>query len=222
MAAARLKVVEAADEPVVIDQEVIMPDDVRWPMACQVQEMEINLRAVERDLRTKRRQITALQRDEERRRKAYERRPAIEALFSYWQSVARHPKSLLTADRFDAAMARLEDGYTEEQIRRALDGIAFEPNRKPLANGRWECYDDMEIALRSGKNLERYANRAPVPKRKLLRIRAVGFTTRVLAEDGRIVSAPFLPYSVGWDGSRFMALLKRKGWEWTSIEGCRT
>ena len=129
-------------------------------LMARVEELEHDLAAAERELRTKRRQLTKAQNELTERAKESELMPQVEIIFRHWQAMCHHPKSKLGKDRIEAAIGRLKDGYTVAQCCKAIDGIAADPNTERRLH-TVEKWDDMEIALRSSKNLEKYANRAP-------------------------------------------------------------
>lgn len=149
MAAPSLRIVDAATG------ELSDPDSL-------IAELELHVSNLERELRGKRRRISQLEHELEHKRRAHELRPVVERIFDHWRVVCRHPRSILDEKRAKACTERLEDGYSEAQCRLAIEGLAYDPNRKRTRNGRWELYNDMELALRSAENLERYANRAPM------------------------------------------------------------
>ena len=159
---AHLAVVPEAREPVVIGQEAIMPDDPRYEMAWRCREIEVALQLAEKDLRTKRAQIKKLQADADLDRKTYVKRELVERLFDHWREKCRHPRSKLTAERFDAARAMIEKGYGEVEMLLAIDGAAFDPFTRLRKNQTVERFDDLELIFRDGVHLERFANRAPV------------------------------------------------------------
>jgi hypothetical protein len=77
-------------------------------------------------------------------------------LFDYWRTQCGHPKALLTRDRVTKVLARLREGYSVEDIRRAIDGAA----KHAYVNDRGVRYDDLELICRSGSKLEGFIQRA--------------------------------------------------------------
>jgi len=138
-------------------------DELAWQIAYAWRETEVALKNAEKELRIKRAQITKLQRDHDEKRRTYSGRRHIEYAFEKWQELSRHARSILTADRFDPARARLDEGYTPEQLAWAAAGIATNPHVVEGAK-----HDEFELAVRSGRNLERYANRcAPAYRQQI-------------------------------------------------------
>lgn len=83
-------------------------------------------------------------------------RPSIVAdLFAYWQTTTGHPQAKLTKDRRAKIEARLREGYTAEQIRKAIDGAA----RAAFVNESGKRFDDIELICRSGSKLESFIER---------------------------------------------------------------
>lgn len=108
------------------------------------------------------RRIDRLERDEDEKRRKDPYRGKILRVIEHWKTATGHPKARDTADRFDVVKARFNEGYTEEQLLLAVDGIAALPyvgkeGRK--ANGtRKERHDRLGIALGGGEAVERFAN----------------------------------------------------------------
>jgi hypothetical protein len=152
MAEPSLKLVDANGE---------LQDGSDVALMAQVEELEQQLADAERDLRSKRRLITKLQRDKERERLAFDQRQVVFELFEFWQKRCAKKQSKLTADRFDALKHALESGYTPREIAIAIAGAAYDPFVTKAKNGREIKHNDLELICRSGKTLESFANRAP-------------------------------------------------------------
>jgi hypothetical protein len=86
----------------------------------------------------------------------------ISELFAYWQQQCGHPHAKLTSDRRAKVRARLNDGTTVEDIRRAIDGAAA--NAFVDANG--VRHDDLELICRNGSKLTLFMARASKPRRR--------------------------------------------------------
>ncbi|MFZ1694203.1 MAG: hypothetical protein WAT74_13470 [Flavobacteriales bacterium] len=93
-------------------------------------------------------------------------RPVIEAvegatndevceLFAFWQQATNHPQAKLTDDRRRKIRARLAEGYTAGQIRKAIEGAAIAAFVKDGVK-----YDDLELICRNGTKLESFIDRA--------------------------------------------------------------
>lgn len=77
-------------------------------------------------------------------------------LFGYWQERCAHKSAMPTRDRLAKIRARLNEGYTEEQIRTAIDGAA----RAAYVNDAGKRFDDIELICRNGSKLESFIDRA--------------------------------------------------------------
>jgi hypothetical protein len=130
-------------------------------LVYEVEQLKADLENAERDLRAKRALIKKLQTDAEKERQAYAGRETVTRIFDYWSETCRHPNSKLTPDRFDSIRGALERGYTEAQIKRAIDGAAFDPFITRRRNGTEKRHDDIELICRDGKRLEEFACKAP-------------------------------------------------------------
>jgi hypothetical protein len=85
-------------------------------------------------------------------------------IFSYWQKVMNHPQSKLDDKREKLMKARLKDGYTVEQICKAIDGCKISSyHRGENANGT--VYDSLDLICRDGAKLDSFighAERGPI------------------------------------------------------------
>lgn len=77
-------------------------------------------------------------------------------LFGYWQERCGHQKAKATPERLRAIRARLRDGYTPDQIRRAVDGAAV----GAYVDDRGKRHDDLTLICRNGSKLEDFIARA--------------------------------------------------------------
>lgn len=75
-------------------------------------------------------------------------------LFAYWQRECEHTHAKLTPERSTSIIARLKDGYSAAEIRKAIDGAkhsAFEKDGKR--------FDDITLICRNGSKLEDFIER---------------------------------------------------------------
>ena len=80
---------------------------------------------------------------------------SVAALFGWWQQRMSLPRAKLTAGRRRALQARLAEGYTEEQIRRAIAACsASEWHQGKNKSAR--AYNDIVLICRSGEKLESF------------------------------------------------------------------
>ena len=89
--------------------------------------------------------------------------------FAYWQERCRHPTAKLTAERRRKIEARLREGYTVDDIRRAIDGAA----KAAFVNDHGRRFDDIELICRSGSKLEGFMGRVSSSNVALMRSAAV-------------------------------------------------
>lgn len=99
----------------------------------------------------------------------------VTTVFTYWQTTMGKPRAQLDAKRKRAIAGRLKDGYTVEQLCKAIDGCkadAFSMGH----NDRQTPYNDVELICRDGSKVDRFianADRA---------INANGFDHRMQAQ----------------------------------------
>lgn len=80
----------------------------------------------------------------------------IRVVFEYWQHQCGHPKARLTNDRRQKISGRLRDGYTAEEICKAIDGAA----KAAFVDPSGVRHDDIELICRNGSKLELFIERA--------------------------------------------------------------
>jgi hypothetical protein len=85
-----------------------------------------------------------------------ERKEVIE-LFEFWlSSTSRKPSSFkLTSKRKACLQARLRDGYTVAEVKKAIQNVAHSPFHQGQ-NDHKTRYDDITLICRSGDKLEQY------------------------------------------------------------------
>lgn len=82
---------------------------------------------------------------------------SVHRIFMHWKTVMNKTSAKLTTERSKKISARLEDGYSEETIIRAIDGCAasdFHMGRKPDSP---QQYNDFDLICRNGSKLEAFA-----------------------------------------------------------------
>ena len=82
----------------------------------------------------------------------------VQETFHYWRKVMGHPKAKLTADRRQKVRARLKEGYSLEDIRKAVDGCKASPHHMGQ-NDTGTIYDDLTLICRTGSKLEFFMNK---------------------------------------------------------------
>lgn len=83
------------------------------------------------------------------------RRSAVGRLFAYWQDRCDHKQAKLTPDRTRCIIARLKEGYSETEIRKAIDGASI----AAFVNDDGHKYDDLTLICRNGSKLEDFIAR---------------------------------------------------------------
>lgn len=80
-------------------------------------------------------------------------------VFAHWQQRCNHPKARLTPERAGKILARLKQGYTQNDLFAAIDGCASSAFHSGT-NETGAVYDDIELICRNGSNVERFASMA--------------------------------------------------------------
>lgn len=80
---------------------------------------------------------------------------AARRLIAYWQQQCSHPSAKATPERLAKLGARLRDGYTEAEIRKAIDGAAA----AAFTNDDGHKFDDLTLICRNGSKLEDFIAR---------------------------------------------------------------
>lgn len=142
----------------------------------RIASLEEALKEAEKDLRTKRGQITKLKRDMVTERLEYHDREKVVAVHDYWNRRMGHNLAL-TADRFDAVRGILEerrivvvDGKARKMpafeypaaFKAAVDGGWFDPYTTVRKNGTVHRHNDLALICRDGKTFQSFIDRAPV------------------------------------------------------------
>lgn len=85
-------------------------------------------------------------------------------IFAYWQQVMNHPQAKLDDKREKIIKARLKDGYTVEQLCKAIDGCFASPYHRGK-NDNGTVYDGLDLICRDGAKVDAFighAERGPV------------------------------------------------------------
>ncbi len=80
-------------------------------------------------------------------------------LFQYWQAVFAKARATFTPERRRAIRARLRDGYTAQDIRRAIDGCKASDFHNGI-NTESRSYNDITLICRNGTKLEGFRDLA--------------------------------------------------------------
>jgi uncharacterized phage protein (TIGR02220 family) len=79
----------------------------------------------------------------------------VRVVFEYWQEKFQHPQAKLTPERERVIRARLKDGYTVEEIKRAIDGCHSSPFHMGQ-NESNKIHDGLDLICRNGSKLESF------------------------------------------------------------------
>lgn len=82
-------------------------------------------------------------------------REYVAGVFSYWQNQRGHERAKLDAKREKAIKARLKDGYSVEDLCRAVDGIAKSAHHMGQ-NDSNTVFDDIELICRNAANVDKF------------------------------------------------------------------
>jgi hypothetical protein len=89
------------------------------------------------------------------RRKQHEKREAVQQVFDYWKERMGHPRAQLDNKRAKAIAARLHDGYSTDDLLRAVDGCRLSPHHMGQNDNR-TVYDDIELICRDGVRVDKF------------------------------------------------------------------
>lgn len=158
-----------------------IPPGSRIPeLLAQIEKLQGDLKAAERDLRAKRRQIAELERNKEQERREHPDRELIVRIATYWHKRCRGGDKRinpLSPARFDAVAGLVEmtvievdeetkkrrrvRRYQPEDFKTAIDGAHFDHFVKKRKNGSERHFDDLEWICRDSKQFEECIASAP-------------------------------------------------------------
>ncbi len=93
-------------------------------------------------------------------------KPTVLKIFAYWQTVLKHSKAKLDANRTRCIVNALKLGFTEEELKKAIDGLSKSPYHMGN-NDRNTVYDDIDLIFRNAKYIEKfmsYSDNPPTPR----------------------------------------------------------
>lgn len=92
----------------------------------------------------------------------------IEEVFNYWKTTMQHERARLDAARSKVIKARLENGYSVEDLKMAIDGCA-KSDFHMGQNSRGQKYDAITLILRDADHVDKFLdiaqNLRPKPAR---------------------------------------------------------
>jgi len=89
---------------------------------------------------------------------------SVSCVFDHWRATLGHPKAVLGHKRKEKIRARLREGFTVEQLTRAVEGCAVTPHNMGF-NDNGAVYDDLALILRDAGQVERFIKNADHPPR---------------------------------------------------------
>lgn len=81
------------------------------------------------------------------------------SVFEYWQKTMGHTSAQLDDVRHKKIKARLKDGYTAEQLCKAVDGCKMSPYHQGQNENR-TIYDDIELICRDGPKVDGFIKKS--------------------------------------------------------------
>lgn len=85
-------------------------------------------------------------------------RDQVKEVFDHWiTTMGKTSQAKLTDKRKKCVEARLKEGYTVNQIKKAIEGCAKSPHHMGQ-NDSGTVYDDLTLICRTGDKLEQFAN----------------------------------------------------------------
>jgi hypothetical protein len=133
------------------------PEKVR--LKAEIEILEGQVKDLERDIRGKRAAIRRLTNEREKERQAYARREEVELWFTVWQVATNHPKSKLSAERFDAIRKAIDLGYELEHWELVCEfagALPYGPYYKRKATGpENDRRDDPHLLVRHFEHFAR-------------------------------------------------------------------
>jgi len=79
----------------------------------------------------------------------------VRQLFDFWQDELNHPRAKLDSKRRRAIKARLKDGYTVDDIQKAITGCKHSPFHQG-ENDNKSVHDDIELICRNAVKLDQF------------------------------------------------------------------
>jgi hypothetical protein len=127
---------------------------------ARFQALVVDFENLQAELVAKRREIGRLRGELTKQRQSSPEHQSVQAVFDHWRAECGHDKAKLGEKRAAVVRARLRDNFTEDQLLRAVDGVAMFPfvvNGQRRAKGKPDQrYDDLELICRNEVNVEKF------------------------------------------------------------------
>lgn len=107
-------------------------------------------------------------------------REVVTRLFTFWQVECNHKTAKPTPERMRAIGARLREGYTESEVRKAIEGAAVGAYVSADNGNR---YDDLTLICRNGSKLEDFIQRGVKATGEILPQLVVSTASNTAEED---------------------------------------
>lgn len=116
----------------------------------------------ERDLRVMKGRLTRLERNKEADDRSNKLWPEAEQLYAWWMLATGHFRSQFSIEDFRHMRPRLkEKDIGPIGMLQAIAGAAHEPSERPMASGRIERYDSIELICRERDRTLNFQERVP-------------------------------------------------------------
>lgn len=89
---------------------------------------------------------------------------AVRQVFDHWRTRMNHPGANLDDKRKRHIRQRLKDGYTPDQLCKAIDGCALTPHNMGQ-NDNGQKYDGLHVIFRDADQVDRFMRNADAPPR---------------------------------------------------------
>lgn len=83
-------------------------------------------------------------------------------VFQFWQKTMGKPRAQFTPERVKLVTARLRDGYTPQDLKKAVWGCSITPHNAGH-NDRDQRFDDLALICRDGGHVDRFMGNAERP-----------------------------------------------------------
>lgn len=127
---------------------------------ARFQALSVDFENLQAELVAKRREIGRLKGELTKQNQSSPEHQSVQAVFDHWREQCGHERAKLGEKRAAVVRARLRDNFTEEQLLRAVDGVAMFPfvvngQRRPKGKPD-QRYDDLELICRNEVNVEKF------------------------------------------------------------------
>ena len=95
----------------------------------------------------------------------------VSRLFCYWQEIMRYRRARLDDKRRRAVQARMREGYTEDDLRVAIEGCYLSPFHHWRENERGQVYDDLTLICRDASHVDKFIAIAEDTENRVQRIK---------------------------------------------------